>query len=200
MTIKKVTHVQYFDEKGMEFTFEPVEDTLSIKKTKDGYEARYLVQDENYQDDWDEGDDSLFLVNYHRDFWVERKGVISEDDLRSLYVEGKCDQQKDYFIFPMACLIHSGVWLSLARAFACDSGGWDTSHVGAVLCAKAVYKTEKRAEKAAESLIDEKNKVLSNEVYGIVKDVYDGEKKLIDNKSVWGFIGFDYAKKELETF
>jgi len=197
--IKVVTTRKYFDEKGMEFTFEPIEDTLSIKKTKEGYEARYLVQDDWERPIDEDDDDHLFIVNYHRDFWVVRDSVIREDDVRRLYQGEKIEQQEKYFIFPMACFIHGGVSLSLSSSFACDSRGWDTSHVGLVLISKEKFKTEEKARKAAESFIEEKNKILSGEVYGIVKDKYDKKKKLVGKDSVWGFIGFDYAKGELKA-
>lgn len=91
MNVKKVT--TYFDEdEGFEYTFEPLDDTLTVKKTDDGYEVRYLIQDDcqlDSPDDW--GDDRVFLVNYHRDFRIERKKEITEDEVRDIYLEGKTD-------------------------------------------------------------------------------------------------------------
>ncbi len=70
MKIKKVTH--YVSEDGFAFTFQPVEDTVTITKTENGYEARYLVQDDNAMSPDEDGDEGLFLVGYHRDFTVDR--------------------------------------------------------------------------------------------------------------------------------
>lgn len=60
------------EHEGFEFRFNAVENSLTIKKTKAGYTARYLVQDEDARSPDEDGDDSLFLVGYHRDFTVDR--------------------------------------------------------------------------------------------------------------------------------
>lgn len=45
MTIKKITTTIYRDdEEGFTFTFEPADNSLTIKKTDEGYEARYLTR------------------------------------------------------------------------------------------------------------------------------------------------------------
>lgn len=70
MKIKEVKH--YISEDGFEFTFKPVEDTVTISKTETGFEARYLVRDNDTISPDEDGDDGLFLVGYHRDFTVDR--------------------------------------------------------------------------------------------------------------------------------
>lgn len=199
--MKKVVSTKYVDDNGMEFRFEPIDDTLTIKKTKGGYEARYLAQDDfSCQDDMDD-DNGLFLVHYHRDYWIEKKGIITEDDLREWYQGEKIVQEKEYHIFPVSALIHSGVWLQLGlRHFDCDAQGWDTSHVGAVLVSKDEWKSVKKAEKAAESLIEELNKINSGEVFGLVKETYDKDKTPLDVDSCWHFVGLGYAKESLKEF
>jgi len=198
--MRKVTHTKWVNDDGFAFQFEPVEESLSIKKTKEGFEARYLAQDECYDTGRDE-DDCLFLVHYHRSYWIERKSAISADDLRSWYQGEKIEQEKSFHIFAVSALIHSGVWLKLGqRSFESDSMGWDTSHVGAVLAAKKEFKTRKRAEKAAESLIDEANKINSGEVFLIVKEAYTKAKEPIDYDVVGGHVGLKYALNELKGF
>ncbi len=213
--VKKIVKTQYVDEEeGFDYSFEPVEDTITIKKVNGGFEARYLVQD-SYPIPPDEmDDDNLFLVNYHRDFDVRRDKVITKDDLVNWYrqefddykedfddgnEEGKFPLEADYWIFPLSCLVHSGVWLSLRRSFACDSQGWDTSHVGAVLVAKEEWPEEAKAIEAAESLVEQWNQYLSGDVYGIVKETYDGDKNQIEEDSCWGFYGYKYAMEALQT-
>lgn len=197
--IKTRTITTYEDEEaGFKFTFMPVEDSLTITKTEQGYEAKYLVLDEDAMppDEW--GDDSIFLVHYHRDCWVENKKVINENDLREWYQGEKISQTKEYRLFPVAALIHSGVWLSLSTNFHEDPGGWDTSHVGAILVSKKEWKSYKKALKAAESLLETWNMYFSGDVYGIVKETYDKNKEQINQESVWGYYGYKYALQALK--
>lgn len=207
--IKKVVRTNFIDEdEGFIYTFEPIEDSLTIKETSEGFEVRYLVRDENPEspDTWE--DDNLFLVNYHRDFDVRRDNVITQDEISSWYKSPFFHDMikkgsETYWMFPLSCLVHSGIWLSLNHSFiSCDPGGWDTSHVGAVLVSKKEWKREKEALKAAENLVTEWNQYLSGDVYGIVKETYDTEKKQIDQQDiqdVWGFYGYKYALEALQT-
>lgn len=64
MPIKKIT--RYANEDGFVFNHEPIEETLSIREKPDGYEARYLVIDEDPISPADINDAGLFLVAYHR--------------------------------------------------------------------------------------------------------------------------------------
>lgn len=209
--IKKVVTVKYIDDDGFEFTHEPVDGSLTITETNDGYEARYLVYDSDPFPPEDNGDDALFLVNFHRDFEVENE-IIPKDDLVNWYrrdfsdyedEDGKIPdhipQEDEYWIFPLSCLSHSGVWLSLDRSFSCDPGGWDTSHVGAVLVSKKEWDDKEKAYKAAESLVEEWNQYLTGDVYGIVKETYNKDKEQVDEESCWGFYGHKWAMEALKT-
>ena len=171
-----------------------------------------IYQDEDYQGSPAEyGDDALFLVNYHRDFEVRRDGVITKAEIKAYYQhkagqgcescdnqsdDGPCDEwnkvhllEKQYRFYPLTMLSHSGIWLQMDSSFSCDPGGWDTSHVGLILVSRKEWKTEKKAQEAAQSLIKEWNDNLSGNVYGYV--VEDSEGFVVD--SVWGFTG-DYDK------
>ena len=149
-------------------------------------------QDEFYDPLFDDlkEDEEIFFVNYHRDFWIERNEIITEEETAELYRGErnwqKTEREKGYWIFELSCLIHSGVWLKLSYSgFISDPGGWDTSHVGLVLVSKKIAKTRKKAEKLAESLVDYWNKLLSGEVYRVI--VRKGEK-IIDEVQVVGEI------------
>lgn len=138
------------------------------------------------------GDNNAFLVHYHRDFWQENKDVLSENDLRDLYLNEKTDKtielKRKYHIFPVSALIHSGVYLKLGyKGFSSDSGGWGTSHVGAIFLAREEWKAKKKALSFAEGLIEEWNQYLSGEVYGYVVEDVDGEH--LD--SCWGYYGLE---------
>lgn len=203
------------EEEGFEYTFHPVDDSITITETETGYEARYLVTDENPFNPADRDDDEgLFLVNYHRDFYVEKEKILSKDDLVNWYRSDFDDYKDDptdetetgkfpladkYHIFPLSCLVHSGVWLSLNSSFACDSGGWDTSHVGAVFASIEEWPEKDKAFEAAAGLVEEWNQYLTGDVYGIIKETYDKEKNQIDHDSCWGFYGHKYALEALQS-
>jgi len=195
--IKKI--VSYVNEDGFEFNFEPIEDTLSIKKTKDGFEARYLIQDEMCESPDEDKDDGVFLVNYHSDFQVERDDIIIEDDVKAWYqATRKVSQLKEYHVFALACLVHSGVWLSLESNFHCDPGGWDTSHVGMVLVSKKETKKVEKASELAQGLVEHWNKYLTGDVYCGVKETYSRKKEPIDYDVFGGCFGYENAKESLK--
>jgi len=189
--------VRFISEDGFELHFEPIEDTLTLKETEDGFEAKYLVKDECY-DPIDRDDTCLFHVNYHRDYWVTNDKIVTKENIETWYRGGKIPQQKDYHIFPLTSLIHSGVWLKLGRrGFLEDSHEWDTSRVGAVLVSRKEWPRKDKAEKIATSFIEEVNKINSGDVYCCVREMFSKDKEPIDYDVCGGFIGFNYAKKEL---
>ncbi len=218
MGIKKIVHTIYKDDESQqEYQFEPIDDTIEIKQVKGGFELRYLTQDIDPQspDTW--GDDTLFLVHYHRDFWIENK-TITEDILRAWYHKqyhearyhtedmDEPDETKDYFVFPIAAYIHSGVVLSLDGNEFPDQR-WDVSHVGAILVKKKEFgaggvefeNSKEQALTKAESLLETWNQYLSGDVYRLVCEKLDKDKQQIEFDIVGGFYGFDYAKEALKT-
>ena len=200
MNIKTIVTTRYVGEDGFEFTFEPVEDTITVEKTPKGYTARYLVQDDNPISPDENGDSGLFLVNYHRDFDVRRDSIIVKQNVADYYGGEKIPQEDKYHIFNLSMFSHSGIILSLSRTFISDSGGWDTSHVGLVLVSKKEWHKRDNACEAAESLVNEWNAVLSGDVYGCVVEYYNKNKKQLNQESCWGYIGFEAAKEELKGF
>jgi len=176
-------------------------------KLKKGKETVTIYQDELYDDDPNKWDNGVILVNYHRDFTMEKNDVIIEENVKDWYLGEKIPQSKDYYIFQLSCLIHSGVWLSLNYSFDCDAQGWDTSHVGAILVKKTEAKSKKDAYKIAESTLKIWNDLLSGSVYGFTlekevitcKHCNSTDQKMIE--SIGGFIGdftgmLDYLPKK----
>ena len=195
-TITKTTH--YADD--FETTFTPIEESIELEKTATGYEMRYLIQESDPMAPNDCGDDGAFLVHYHRDFWIENNNVVTEDNIREWYNGKKIEQQKDYHIFEVSALIHSGVWLTLGdQGFLSDGGGFDTSHVGAVLIAKNEFKTRDKARKQAGYLVENWNQYLSGDVYALVKELYNKEKTLLDYDCIGSYSGYNYALESLKT-
>ena len=196
--IREVVNRKWVDNKR-DFTYlhSPIEDSLIVKKRKGGYEVKYLVQD-TYADNSDLNmDEELFIVNYHRDFFIRRDEIIKEDDVRSWYQGERIEQEKAYHIFKLSCYIYSGVALSLGYNFAYDAQEWNTSHVGVVLVSKKSWKTRKKALKVAESLIEHWNMHLRGDVYCLVREKYDDKKKRVSHDIVGGYYGYEEALKEL---
>lgn len=134
-------------------------------------------------DEW--ADDNAFLVHYHRDFYLSRDSVITEDDARAWYQGEEIEQVTEYWIFPVAAYIHGGVALALGNGRGFPDYCWDVCHCGLVLLAREEWADEAAARKYAEAKIQEWNYYLSGQVYGYVVEDQDGEH--ID--SCWGFIG-----------
>lgn len=213
---------------GFEFTFEPVEGSITIEQTKTGYTARYIAQDDSSENPGEWSDNNLFLVGYHRDFWVEGPRVyrklpegqkrdpqdkghllVDKEDAKALFYGNKKDAEangyewpgelaKGYYTFPLEAYIHSGVKLYLSGGCAVDRA-WDVSQLGLVFVARSEWKTRAKAEKAARGLIETWNQYLSGDVYIIVREDYDSKKQHINYDCVGGYYGYDYALKAAQT-
>jgi len=210
MAIRKEVKTRYIDDKqGLDYTFEPVDGSLTVKKVKGGYEARYLVHDDSPQspDEWE--NDNLFLVAYHRDFTVESKLIDNQqaqnlckpDDELDIWEKDFVDAWKlKYHTFGLEAYIHSGVCLALSGKGDFPDRRWDVSQLGLVFVSKETWPDEDKARDVAKSLIDEWNMYLSGDVYGCILERYDKKKKQIDYESCWGFYGYKNALEELKDF
>jgi hypothetical protein len=162
----------------------------------------YQDEDAESPDTW--GDDSIFLLGWHRDFTVTRPNYKRPDDILEYVNEDDCDEDRqikasireDYHVFTLYAYIHSGVSLSLGASFGgIDPGGWDTSRLGIVLVSREEWPDEGAARTAAMSLVDTWNQYLSGDVYGYTVTDEDGEQ--LD--SCWGFYGDEDAKGEARS-
>jgi len=202
MDIEKHEETWWEVDGSFRLAFEPIEDSLIIKKVKSGWDVRYFAHDENPDSPQETNNaseyDAAFLVHYHDSFCIEEKDVISKDDLRDWYQGKEIEQQKDYYMFPVSALIHSGTWLSLDNSFPSDGGGWDASHVGAILVKKSECKTVEEAWKYAKGLLADWNNYLSGNAYMAIVEQYDKDKQQIDYNVYGGYSGdVDKMKKEL---
>lgn len=127
------------------------------------------------------GDEGLYLMASHRDFFVRGKELDAVNN-----PEGWKELKKTHHIFQLEAYIHSGVHLALVEAKeSLPDRQWDVSRLGVVCAAKKEWKSRKDAYKAAQGLVETWNDHLSGNVYGfIVRDSY-GE--LIE--SIYGFSG-----------
>ena len=200
MKVHKVC--SWASDQGFNLSFQPANDEeVLVKKIKNGYELKYLAQDFDTPspNELSGEDKDLFLVNYHRDFHIERKNIISKEEVIDWYQGKKIEQSRDYYIFFLTCLVHGGVWLSLNSSFTCDAGGWDTSHVGAVLASKKEFKSRNKAYIAAEGLIKTWNQYLEGDVYMAVKEFYNEKKEQIHHDITGGYYGYKESMKELKV-
>jgi len=199
MKIRKETKI-YADD--FEITFEPIEDTIEVEETKDGYKVKYLTHDytgcDLIYDDFKQNEDVL-LVNYHQDFYVERPEIISKEEVIDWYNSKKIPQEKKYFIFILYCLIHSGIYLSIDGFNSDPYYGFDTSRVGIVLVSKKFAKNREEAKEIARKHIDIWNKLLSGEVYCAVVETYNKNKEHIDYDTIGGIVGCEEALEELKS-
>jgi len=198
---KKVTYV---NEEGFEFRFEPIDDTLKIKAIKDGYEARYLIQDDNnfnpFEDN--EGLGDFFHWDNGRAELVEYCEALGYDiDTHEKTGEENPDAVK------IDKYEHSGVTYSLSgEGRQCR---WDTSHVWAVWLPNACllvelkkYKGQARRKKCIEfarQAVETFNQWANGDVYCIVKETYNKDKEPIDYDTCGGYYGYEYAEKALAT-
>ena len=137
-----------------------------------GYEIQILPDNDcESPNDWN---NDLFLVGFHRQFSVEKKGFeqnvveallspttenqdgVSEEEVKNI--------RQEYHVFPLEAYIHSGVVLSLHSGVKKDR--WDSSVLGAVFIKRAYYKTKKQAQLAALDLLETWNDYLAGNVYG----------------------------------
>jgi hypothetical protein len=199
MKVEKRVTTRYVGEEGFEFMFEPVEDTITVKKTAAGYDARYLVREDNPISPDEDGDDGIFLVGYHQDFTVRRDDIITKDALIEAMSDKDAEIRGKYWILPLEAYIHGGVVLALSREGNFPDRQWDVSQLGAVLVSKKEWPKYLDAKKAAQGLIETWNCNLSGDVYGVVVEKYDAEKKQIDHDACWGYCGYEYALEELKT-
>jgi hypothetical protein len=149
------------------------------------------IESEEYADSPDEwGGTSVFLVGFHRDFTVTRKGF--EKEVVQALFSGTPPREiaKQYHIFPLEAYIHSGVSLYLANEAQIDRQ-WDVSQLGAVFVDRKEAKTRKEAEKMARGLIGTWNMYLSGDVWQV--NVKDQDGQVIDGCG--GFYGFENAKQ-----
>ncbi|MCK9545001.1 MAG: hypothetical protein M0R03_23545 [Novosphingobium sp.] len=160
-----------------------------------GYKIK-IRQDEFYESPNDWGDDEVFLVYDHRQFYVERTGFAPQSIYHYLYAKDIINSGNDvdnsyqeelesyyeyenYFIFPVEAYIHSGVSLSLFTGT--KQCRWDSSVSGYILVSRTTqiaaddYMSvpEDKAKEYAEGLIETWNTYLSGDVWGYIVEKAD---------------------------
>lgn len=148
---------------------------------------------EIYQDEFCEspkawGDNHLFLVAYHRDFYVENDKIITKEEAIKLVREPNSkfarEFKKKYYVFGLEAYIHSGVVLALSNEGNFCDRQWDVSQLGEVFVSKEEWKSKESAIKAARGLIETWNQYLSGDIYGY--KILKGDEEI---DSCWGYYG-----------
>jgi hypothetical protein len=148
-----------------------------------------IIRDSDAQSPSEYGDEGLFIVANHRQFYVpepgEKRCPEDPDEVVERY-------KKTHWIFPLEAYIHSGVHLSFGREGNYPDRRWDVSQVGFVFASKKEWRLSKKAREAAKSKIDEWNQYLSGDVWGYVVE----DERGVSLDSVWGFYGIEYCKEQ----
>lgn len=154
-----------------------------------------------------ENDNLCEIVTWHRRYELGDK-QINLDDVREIGRRASKETLIRFlkihwnaaFVIPLGLLDHSGLCMYVGDGtHPMDGGGWDSGTVGfayvtreKIIAEYGAYnkKTHKKAYECAMAELDEYCKFIEGDVYGYVIEYGEEEE------SVWGFIGFDYVKKE----
>ena len=203
--IKTITKTTYINEEGFNFVFEPIEDTLKIKKIKTGFEVKYLTCDIDPIDPFENSEGNGIFYHW-KDYGKEQlekycellgydpdtREKIKEDNLLAVRI----DKYE-----------HSQVYYSIAgEGTQCR---WDTSHNWAVWYPDNVLLEElkrlkgnarrKKCIEYARECCELFNQWNNGDVYCIVKETYNRNKEQINYDVVSGYYGYEYAQKALKT-
>jgi predicted DNA-binding transcriptional regulator len=204
------TYIAELDEGEFELTFEPIEDTIKVTKTENGFELRYLVQDEDPASprEWD---NLGKMVCFHNRYDLGDKHNYKTEDYTSWEdMKQKIAEVEDALIIKQLRLYdHSGLFMSTGTIYPFDDP-WDSMWVGFILATKEAVRKEfsvKRITKAIKAKVGEileqevktYNQYLEGDVYGIVCEKYDKDRNQIDQDSVWGYYGREYAEEALRS-
>jgi len=209
--IKKI--VNYVNEEGFEFKFEPIEDSLKIVETKGGYEARYLIHDEGFNPR--EDDNIGIMACFHKRYTLgdseqKRAGknlvTIKSEDFSSWeeMEEYLIKTEKALCILPLYMYDHSGI--SIHTFVHGQHASWDCGQIGFIYTTKEQMKkigVEKYSKKKIEQYllneVETYNKYVTGDCYSLVKETYNKKKEQIEYDTLGGYLGYNDTIKALET-
>jgi len=201
----KVSKKTIYQVENFDLQFEPIEDSISIEKTVEGFEVKYLTYDENTENPFEnsEGNGNFF-------HWEDngREQLTKYCDLLGYDIDTREKIKKEH---PDAVKIdkyeHSGISYSVAgEGMNCR---WDTSSVWAVWfpdeCLldnlkglKGIARRKKCIEYARQAC-ELFNQWANGETYCIVKETFNKDKEQVEYDIVDGYFGYEYAEKDLKT-
>lgn len=148
-----------------------------------------IEQDDDPQRPNEWGDDGLFIVANHRQFWVPAPGEKSIPQYANEVVDR---YKKTHWVFPLEAYIHSGVVLAFSQEGNFPDRRWDVSQLGFVFASKKEWRLSASARKAAAGHIETWNQYLGGDVWGYI--IEDEEGNHLD--SCWGFYGKEYCEEQ----
>lgn len=203
MTITKRT---IYSTEDFDLTFEPIESSIKIKKTRNGFEIRYLTPDYDPINPF-ENDEGLGDFFHWKDFGKEQ--LLRYCELLGFDPDTREKIKEDD---PLAVRIdkyeHSGI------AYFIEGEGrncrWDTSHCWAVWypnktlledinTCRTKQAKRKRAVELARQACEVFNQWVNGNVYTIVKETYNKDKEQINYDCIGGYFGYEDSLKALET-
>jgi hypothetical protein len=201
--IEKIISTRYVNENDFEFSFEPIESSISIVKTKQGYISKYVSRDEIAESprEWNNFGN---MYCYHRNYDLGDKLDIPKFDTIQELQDYLIKEKKAVVMLPLYILDHSGITMRAGRNFSdVAPQGWDTSFVGYVYATKEDLKrkdiSKKKAERILMSEVKTYDDYLTGEVYCIVKETYNKKKEPIAQDNIGGYFGYEYALESLKT-
>lgn len=194
---------------GFNFTFQPLEDTITVKQVPTGFEVRYLITEEEPINPRTDFDNLGTMVCFHKRYGlgdnnhgIDSKNYTSYEDMR----KGITKLKNAVVILPIYMYDHGGLTIK-TTPFSCH---WDSRQLGFIYASREAilkeYSTKRITKKLKETvtsiLIDEislYDQYLTGDVYCMVLEKYDTDKKHLDYDTLGGVYGYDYAREALET-
>ena len=205
--IKTIVKKTYVNEDGFNFTFEPIEDTLKIIKTKDGFEARYLIQDDEPINPR-ENENYSTMVCFHKRYNLGDKTDLKSDMFsgwEELYNHLKKDL-KAIMILPLYLYDHSGISMKVGSFHGLLPQGhaeFDSGQVGFIYITAENVKElgidKSKIDQYLRGEVETYNKYLTGDVYCIVREDYNKDKGQTNYDVVGGYYGYEDSKKALES-
>jgi hypothetical protein len=194
--------------------FEPVDkkdhDAFIVEETPDGYKVKYISVD-NDPESPRSGDNFGTMICLHKryilgdeyDENMYKNNFNSWDELKN-----KIEENEDVaVILPLYLYDHSGITMQ-THPF---DDIWDSGQVGFIFVSKDKVRKEFSVSDITDELIEKiktilegevevYNEYLTGNVYSLVKETFDKDKRQIDYDIVGGYYGLKYTKEELKNF
>lgn len=157
----------------------------------------YYDEDTESPSEW--GDEGLFLIANHRDFYVKppkcpRRNSSMNDD-RPFFESAISDYQDTHHIFGLEAYIHSGISLSISYEGDFPDRRWDVSQLGLVFASKEDWPEKDKAKEVVEGYIETWNDYLGGSVY--YYKIENSEEEEEDDLGCGGWYGYNFEKSGL---
>lgn len=187
--------------------FEPIEDSISIKKTAKGFEVRYLIQDDSPADPRE--DENLGkMICFHKQYSLGDKTDLNSgmfggwEELHNYLIKEK----KAIMVLPLYLYNHSNLTIKIGSFQGLLSQGhaeFDSGQVGFIYCTKEDLKrigiTKIKAEKSLQAEVEVYNQYIQDDCYSIVRETFGLNKDQIDYDIYGGYFGYNEAREALKT-